>query len=151
MKRKPPKKAGRPHDTKYIESKEKMAEYFEQYRQEVKSKPIIVTDWVGAKAIEVERRKERPLTLEGFSQWLWRKGITGNVHDYFRNKNNAYNDYSGVCRAILEAIRVDQIEGGMAGIYNPSITQRLNGLVEKSAVTVTEQPLFPDVKPDDNK
>ena len=25
----------------------------------------------------------------------------------------------------------DQIEGGMAGIYNPSITQRLNNLVEK--------------------
>jgi hypothetical protein len=25
----------------------------------------------------------------------------------------------------------------MSGIYNPSITQRLNGLVEKSAVDVT--------------
>jgi hypothetical protein len=27
-------------------------------------------------------------------------------------------------------IRQDQIEGGMAGVYNPSITQRLNGLKE---------------------
>jgi hypothetical protein len=31
----------------------------------------------------------------------------------------------------------------MAGIYNPSITQRLNGLVEKSETTIkAEQPLF---------
>jgi len=31
-------------------------------------------------------------------------------------------------------IRQDQISGGMVGQYNPSITQRLNGLVEKSQV-----------------
>jgi hypothetical protein len=31
----------------------------------------------------------------------------------------------------------------MAGIYNPSITQRLNGLVEKQETSITiEQPLF---------
>jgi hypothetical protein len=29
-------------------------------------------------------------------------------------------------------IRNDQIDGGMVGQYNPSITQRLNGLVEKT-------------------
>jgi hypothetical protein len=32
-------------------------------------------------------------------------------------------------------IRQDQIEGGMVGQYNPSITQRLNGLTEKTDVT----------------
>jgi hypothetical protein len=32
----------------------------------------------------------------------------------------------------------------MSGIYNPSITQRLNGLTDKSEVTVKEQPLFPE-------
>lgn len=37
----------------------------------------------------------------------------------------------------------------MCGVYNTSITQRLNGLVEKSEVKVaTEQPLFPDDKPE---
>jgi hypothetical protein len=30
----------------------------------------------------------------------------------------------------------------MAGIYNPSITQRLNNLVDKVEQTVIEQPLF---------
>ena len=62
------------------------------------------------------------------------------MHDYFSNKNNEYADYSNICSRIKEIIRVDQIDGGMAGIYNPSITQRLNGLVEKqqNEVTVTE-------------
>lgn len=143
--KKKPQKLGRPRK---IESPEKMQEYFNTYYKEVKENPIKVTDWVGAKAIEVVRHKERPITLEGFSVWLWRKGILVNVHDYFTNKNNAYAEFSSVCRAIREIIRTDQIEGGMAGIYNPSITQRLNGLVEKSAVTVSEQPLFPDVPQD---
>jgi len=30
----------------------------------------------------------------------------------------------------------------MVGIYNPSITQRLNNLVEKSEVTNIEKPIF---------
>jgi hypothetical protein len=30
----------------------------------------------------------------------------------------------------------------MAGMYNPSITQRLNNLVEKTQTTIVEQPLF---------
>ena len=33
---------------------------------------------------------------------------------------------------VYKDIRNNQIEGGMAGIYNPSITQRLNGLVERT-------------------
>ena len=36
---------------------------------------------------------------------------------------------------IKKAIRRDQIEGGMVGQYNPSITQRLNNLTEKTDVT----------------
>jgi hypothetical protein len=36
----------------------------------------------------------------------------------------------------------------MAGIYNASITARLNNLVEKKEITNVEQPLFPDVQED---
>jgi hypothetical protein len=39
----------------------------------------------------------------------------------------------------------------MVGQYNPSITQRLNGLTERVENTiVTEQPLFPDVQENDS-
>lgn len=82
--------------------------------------------------------------MEGFSAYLSEEDVTTNVHDYFGNKNKAYDSYSDTCRAIRDIIKADQIEGGMAGIYNPSITQRLNGLAEKVEQTNIEQPLFPD-------
>jgi hypothetical protein len=46
------------------------------------------------------------------------------------NLNN-YNEYQPICSRIKEQIRQDQIEGGMVGQYNPSITQRLNNLTDK--------------------
>ena len=122
-------KVGRP---KNIQTPDEMWQAFQKYRDAVKSKPIRVKDWVGAVATEVAREKERPLTLEGFSVYCFEQGITSNIHDYFGNKNGSYVEFSHICRAIKEVIRQDQIEGGMAGIYNPSITQRLNGLVEKT-------------------
>jgi hypothetical protein len=115
---------------KNIKSPEKMWEHFQNYVQEAKSNPITVRDWVGGMAKEVVREKERPLTMEGFSIYCFAEGITKNIHDYFGNKNKAYADYSDICTRIKEVIREDQIAGGMAGIYNPSITQRLNGLKE---------------------
>ena len=36
-----------------------------------------------------------------------------------------------------EYFRNNQIIGGMLGVFNPSITQRLNGLTEKQDVTNT--------------
>ena len=65
--------------------------------------------------------------------------------DYLKNKDNRYEDYAPICSYIKKKTRKDQIEGGMAGVYNASITQRLNGLAEQSEVTQkTEQPLFGD-------
>lgn len=132
---------------KYIETPELMAELFNEYKKATKAKPILVQDYVGKDGNEVFREKERPLTMEGFSIYLYEQGIICDIWQYFSNLNDAYKDYLGICRTIREAIRLDQIEGGMAGIYNPSITQRLNGLTEKTETKLTmEQPLFPDVQ-----
>jgi hypothetical protein len=130
---------------KLIESPERMWELFVEYKASIKSDPIIVGDWVGGMAMPVDRKKERPLTMEGFDNYLFEKGIIDGVDQYFSNQGGAYNDFLGICSRIKNAIRQDQIEGGMAGIYNPSITQRLNGLVDKSeSRVIQEQPLFPD-------
>lgn len=137
----------RPVGTKNIESPEKMWELFCQFRTEKKSTPIKKTIKGNKGFIISDENMERPLTLDGFSAWLFENNITGNVHDYFGNSKGLYSDYSDICRVIKEIIRTDQIEGGMAGIYNPSITQRLNGLVDKTQVeTIREQPLFGEDK-----
>ena len=110
---------------------ETMLEHFNQYVKETKLNPIIVTDWVGAKALEVKRMKERPLTMVGFEVYCFKNDITRYLGDYFGNKDNRYADFADICTHIKRTVAQDQIAGGMAGIYNPSITQRLNNLTEK--------------------
>jgi hypothetical protein len=129
---------------KYIETPEKMWELFKQYRAYTKSRPILVQDFVGKDGDEVNRKKERPLTIDGFECWCYDNEIISDLSNYFANSDNKYSDYSTICSRIRKAVRTDQIEGGMSGIYNPSITQRLNGLTDKSEVMVKEQPLFKD-------
>lgn len=116
---------------KYIETPEKMWEHFTNYKKWVEDNPILVEDYVGKDANRVLRQKNRAMTMEGFENWCADNGIIENLDNYFANSNDAYSDYSSICLRIRKVIRQDQIEGGMAGIYNPSITQRLNGLTEK--------------------
>ena len=124
-------KGGRP---KNISTPELMMEHFSDYVKETKANPFKVKDWVGKDAYEVKREKERPLTMEGFENYCFLNGIITDLSHYFCNLDNRYYEFVGVCSRIRLIIRQDQIEGGMANIYNPSITQRLNGLADKQEV-----------------
>jgi hypothetical protein len=116
---------------KYIETPEKMWEYFEAYRSQVKSNPRTKTVFPGKDAIPQHEPLERPLTVEGFENWCADAGIIEDLSNYFANTKGNYSDYSTICSRIRRVIRQDQIEGGMVGQYNASITQRLNSLVDK--------------------
>jgi hypothetical protein len=117
--------------TKYIETPEKMWEYFLEYVQKVKSSPRKKNDFAGKDANEVIKLLEVPLTMEGFLNYLDERDIITDATDYFENKDGRYSKYVRICQRVKRVIRQDQIEGGMVGIYTPSITQRINGLVEK--------------------
>ena len=121
-----PNPVGRPRN---IESPERMWELFEAYKKETKSKPIRKMVFVGKDGVRDYEDRERPLTMEGFENYCYK--IVGEIHHYF-DKQDSYEEFWGICRAIKKEIRQDQIEGGMTMIYNPSITQRLNGLTEKT-------------------
>lgn len=123
---------------KAIATPEMMWELFLQYKQFAKENYIKVQDFVGKDGQEVFRLRERPLTLEGFENFLFEIKILNDAGDYFKNKDGRYEDFAPICSRIKRAIRQDQIEGGMAGIYNPSITQRLNALTEKVEQQVTQ-------------
>lgn len=117
---------------KYIETPDKLWEYFTEYKTWVKSNPILKMVFVGKDGVKDYEERERPLTIDGFECWLADKEIIGDLSNYFANSDNKYSEYSTICSRIKKNVRNDQIEGGMASIYNPSITQRLNGLVEKT-------------------
>lgn len=113
---------------KYIETPEKLLQMWEHYKTHVKSNPRYkheLNKFGEVTAIPLER----PLTQEGFNVFCFNK-YKVTVEQYFTNQDNAYNEYLGICNVIKEERRNDQIEGGMVGQYNASITQRLNGLTE---------------------
>jgi hypothetical protein len=129
---------------KYIETPDKMWQLFLDYAAYTKDHPITVKDFIGPKAITVHRELQKPLTMEGFENFVANEGLNENLDQYFANREDRYGDYVSICSRIRKNIRQDQIEGGMTGIYNTSITQRLNNLTEKHEVTHREQPLFGD-------
>mgnify|MGYP003615944475 CR=1 FL=1 len=131
---------------KNIQTPELMYKYFKDYVKETKSNPFFIKDWVGKDSNQIKREKEKPLTMEGFENYCFEKKIINDLGDYFSNKDERYNEFATICSRIRKLIRQDQIEGGMANIYNSSITQRLNGLVDKQEIeTKIEQPLFTDI------
>lgn len=134
-------KTGRPRK---IESPELMQSLFEEYIEETKANPILKHTFVGKDGKSVYEKRERALTMDGFELFCYREGIINDLGDYFSNKNGKYTEFSTICTRIRQRIREDQIQGGLAGVYNTSITQRLNGLTEKSEMVVKEQPLFGD-------
>lgn len=136
----------KPGRHKHIETPERMWELFESYRAEIKENPITIIEQKKGNTILpkgltpeefkiysnslVELPAQRPLTMEGFQNYLDKEEVITDVSDYFENKDKRYDLYVRTCARIKRVIRQDQIEGGMAGIYNPSITQRLNNLKE---------------------
>jgi hypothetical protein len=119
-------KVGHPRN---VETPEKMWDLYIEYFNWAKSNPRYKREYVGKDGNAVDIPLERPLTMEGFKGYCYDK--VGTVEQYFKNQDGDYEEYLLICARIKEEIRRDQIEGGMVGQYNPSITQRLNGLTEK--------------------
>src|SRR5699024_12362457 len=64
-------------------------------------------------------------TLFPYTTLFRSHNIITDLGDYMANTEGRYSEFGTICTQVKRAIRNDQIRGGMAGIYNPSITQRL--------------------------
>lgn len=140
-------KNGNIHPTRLFKTPEALYYAFEKYKAGLKEEAQEWTkvQYVGKDGDRVEDKLKVPYTFEGFKRYC--RKHHGEVEQYFINPNGIYDEFISICRAIKDEIRENQIIGGLLNMYNPSITQRLNGLTEKSDVTVSvEQPLFPDKK-----
>ena len=70
------------------------------------------------------------------------------VFIFFKNQDDYYSDFIPICSRVKKEIRENQITGGLLGFYNPSITQRLNSLVDKTSTEVSgglNIPNLPDI------
>lgn len=122
---------------KYIETPEKMWELFEAYRKKVEDNPRVQYSLSNKTGKAEPVYLKVPLTLEGFYNYC--ANSIGCVKQYFFNQDELYNDYITICSRIKDEVRQDQIEGGMVGQYNASITQRLNNLTERTDITTNNQ------------
>ena len=143
------KKMGSPRN---LDSPEEMLQLFEDYKnsliKDAENWPKV--QYVGKEGQRVEDYPKLPLTYSGLKVFAWKKGI-GDIRAYFQNDNESYGNYSYICSCIKEEIRQDQITGGLLGVYNPSITQRLNGLTDKTQTTVNVSPKILNIDPLDDE
>ena len=123
------------HPTRIFKEPKELYKAFEEYKEDLKnqSKEWLKIQYVGKDGERVAEPQKVPYTFEGFKRFC--KLNYGEVEQYFTNQDDYYSDFIGICRAIKEEIRENQIIGGLLGFYNPSITQRLNNLTEKTDVT----------------
>jgi hypothetical protein len=127
---------GRPRN---VDSPQTMWDLFEEYKLdlEFKADDWLKIQYVGKDAVRKVDAYKIPMTFEGFKRYCWDEEV-GDVEDYFVNDSRKYPEFSSICARIKNTIRENQITGGILGVYNPSITQRLNGLVEKQETKIDQ-------------
>jgi len=120
------------HPTRIFKTPEALEKAFNEYKEDLKeqSKEWLKVQYVGKEGERAVDPQKVPMTMEGFERFCY--DHYGNVGQYFDNKDGYYDDFVAICLRIKKEIRENQIIGGLLGFYNPSITQRLNGLVEKT-------------------
>ena len=114
-------------------TEDQFIQLFLEWKEYIETNPIKKQVFVGKDGRHDYELIPRPYTLEGFLNFAEEKVC--NVHQYFENREGRYSTYVDICTRIKRVIRQNQIENGLAGLYNPSITQRLNNLTEKTDVT----------------
>ena len=131
------------HPTRIFKSPEELEHAWTLYKESLREEALewVKVQYVGKEGERVTDPLKLPYTMEGFSVYCYKN--FGVIKHYFQNTDGYYDDFCPICSHIKEEIRSNQITGGLLGVYNPSITQRLNSLVDKSEVTEKrEQPLF---------
>lgn len=141
-------KNGNIHPTRIFKEPKDLEKVWIDYKADLKEKAKgwEKIQYVGKDGDRVTDYPKLPLTMEGFRVYCWEKNI-GTIKHYFDNTDNYYDDFCVICSRIKEEIRQDQITGGLLGFYNPSITQRLNGLRDGVDSTVTNNVKIMNIDP----
>lgn len=137
---------GRPSGTKYIETPEKLWEYFVQYVEHERKSPMYKREYVGKDGSPVDTALQVPITFEGFECYLWDLDVIHDLGTYSANRDGRYEDFVPIITRIRQNCFTQNFKGASVGLFNANIISKKLGLIEKSQVEVKEQPLFPDTK-----
>lgn len=124
-------KNGSIHPTRIFKSPNELLTAWNEYKADVaeQSNDWLKVQYVGKEGQRMTDAQKVPYTYEGFKRYC--RDNYGEVQNYFDNTLGYYDEFYDICSRVKEEIRENQIVGGMLGFYNPSITQRLNSLVDK--------------------
>lgn len=133
-------KYGNIHPTRIFKTPDELALAWKAYKDHLIDEAYkwLKIQYVGREGERVEDALKLPYTMDGFEVFCYNN--YGCVNQYFDNKDRLYGDFVTICSHIRKEIRENQITGGLLGVYNPSITQRLNNLVEKTEDVTPPQP-----------
>jgi hypothetical protein len=145
-------KNGNIHPTRVFRTPDELERAFEFYKEDliVQAGSWQKVQYVGKEGQRMSDDLKLPYTMEGFSVFCYKN--YGVIHQYFKNQDGLYSDFMPICSHIKEEIRSNQITGGMTGVFNTSITQRLNSLVEKieDVTPVAPKKIIVKIKRDEN-
>lgn len=132
------RKVGRPA---IFEEPEQLIEAAEEYFQETAKRKINTEEMVKAgpnAGQKFDINHHIPFTIGGLCLHL---GVHSQYFRDFKKRLKTMEDrqkareFSLIVTRIEEIILTNQIEGAMAGIYNPNLTARLNGITERTDIT----------------
>lgn len=130
---------------RYIDSPEQLWDYFLHYKKWAIDNPIKVHDFVGKDAKEAYRLKNRPLTLEGFENWLEDEGVIKDLENYINTTSKGFfTEYAEVATRIRKRCLDHNLNHAAVGEYQQNIIARYHGLANQVVNTNVEQPFFPD-------
>ena len=119
---------------KNIKTPEKLYSYFEKYKDYCKQNPKKENIWNSRSEKEVSLNREIPITWVGFENYLRKQKVITTLQDYEFNKDERYNEYITIVRAIKDEIYEDKNNGAVTGIFQHNIIARDLGLVDKKDV-----------------
>jgi len=123
------------HPTRIFKSADELEHAWTLYKEDliVQANEWLKVQYVGKEGERKTDAMKLPYTMEGFEVFCYNN--YGCVEQYFKNKDGYYDDFVPICSHIKKEIRSNQITGGLLGVYNPSITQRLNNLSDNTDIT----------------
>jgi len=125
------------HPTRIFKTPDELEHAWKLYKKDllVQAADWLKIQYVGKEGQRMTDAMKLPYTMDGFEVFCYNN--YGCVEQYFKNKDGYYTEFVPICSHIKKEIRSNQITGGLLGVYNPSITQRLNSLQDSTKTELT--------------